>query len=250
MIKKRLPYLTALVFLFAVPLRGSPPIGAVVQTWRYDPQAKAVVVTLANTTSKDILAWNLFITETFADGSTSSHEVMTDWLDRMVNAQLAKGTEEEARFTQLFGNGTFAARSSINQEIPEPQAVTNMQIVVDMVAYVDRTADVQNEQAFAQLTASRKGELLALQQANDVIQQAPTREAAAKELHRRITVLHAQNLAPTDPQRYEAGHLEGVARNMTAQQNLDLKTDVAMRQQRIALAGPHTQLTKTKGEGQ
>jgi hypothetical protein len=248
-------------FAPAQSLRASPPIGVVVQTWHYDPTTKVVTIRLVNTTQKDILAWNLSITETFADGSTSNHEVMTDLLDRMLTAQQAKGTVEEARITQRFGNGTFAAGAGFDQNIPEPKAVTNMQIVVDMVAYADRTADVQNEKAFAQVIAYRQGELLALQQANEVIQQALSgpnaSEAAATELKRRFNVVRAQNFADGDPQSYEASHfqaaissLQNAGRLSSTQQTEYLKKDVVMRQQRIALAEPHAQLTKMKGEGQ
>lgn len=244
-----------------------PPIGAVVQTWHYDPQTKIVTIRLVNTTQKDIVAYNLSITETFADGSTSSHEVMTDLLDRMINAQLAKGTVEEVQFTEKFGNGTFAAGKTIDQNIPETTAVTDMQIAVDMVAYADRTADVKNEGAFGRLTAYRQGESLAIQQANEIVLNVLANsvindpsEAATIELKRRIEVLHAQNLAPDDPRRYEESHLQEVVSRLQNNQILasslhiteieHLKRDVADRQQRIALAKPHTQLTRTKGEGQ
>ena len=257
---KRMFYLIAVVFLIAPALRASPPIGAVVQTWHYNPQTKAATITLVNTTQKDILAFNLSITETFADGSTDSHEVMIDWLDRMLNAQQVKGTTEEARFTQQFGNGTFAAGTTTEVNDPVSKVVTNARIAVDMVAYADRTADIENQQAFAQLIAQRRGELLALQQANEVIEQSLTNpnpsETAATELKRRISVLHAQNLAPTDPQTYESTHLQGAVNTLQNAHNAHpplteteyLKNIVVMGQQRIALFQPHLQLTK--GEGQ
>src|SRR5260370_24659932 len=89
--------LVPVVFAFGAwaqnsPLRASPPIGAVVQTWHYDAKANTAIITLVNTTQKDILACDLSITETFADGSSDSHEVMIDLLDRMFNAHLATGT--------------------------------------------------------------------------------------------------------------------------------------------------------------
>jgi hypothetical protein len=252
---KRLLYFTALL-CFAATLRASPPIGAVVQTWHYDPQAKIVTIRLVNTTQKDILAWDLAITETFADGSTSSHNVMTDILDRILNAQAVKGTTEEAGSTQRFGNGTFAASAGFDQDIPEPKAVTNMLIVVDMVAYADRTAEVVNEGAFEQLTAYRQGQLLAMQQANEVMQRLADPGQAAAELNRRIIVLRTQNLASNDPLKYEDAHLQEAVSTLEYVQHSGitgaeyLKKDVARRQQRIALVGPHAQLTKTRGEGQ
>jgi hypothetical protein len=181
-------------------LRCSPPIGVAVQTWHYNPQTKIATITLANLTQKDVLAHNLTITATYADGSTDSQEAITDLLDRMINAKLVKETAEEAQFTQRFGNGTFAARTTTDQDLSESKVPTSMQTVVDMVAYADQTADVQNERAFAQLPASRKGELLALQLANEVTQQALTSpnpsDAAATELKRDIKVLQRKTSPP------------------------------------------------------
>src|SRR5216683_75898 len=75
---KRLPYLIALLFL-AVTVRASPPMGAVVQTWHYDPQSSAVTVSIVNTSHKDITAYNISIKETYADGHANSHELLCEY---------------------------------------------------------------------------------------------------------------------------------------------------------------------------
>lgn len=50
---------------FAVQsLRASPPIGAVVQTWHYDPLTNIVTLKIVNTSHKDITAFNIAIKET------------------------------------------------------------------------------------------------------------------------------------------------------------------------------------------
>ena len=256
-VARLLRVLALVVIAFAPPLHGSPLTGAAVQTWRYNPQAKVTTITLSNLSPKDILAYNLTITSTYEDGSSDKEEVLTDLLDRKINATLVKGTPDEARFTERFGNGTFAARTTMDKDVATTRAPTKMQIVVDMVVYVDQTADVQNEGAFAQLTASRQGELLALQLANDTTQQSLTnpnpREAAVTELMNQIQVLRDQNLARSDPKKYELVYLQGAVRALeNAPSDLPvtehMKNVIAMRQKRIALAGPHAQLTKTSGE--
>ena len=245
------------IIAFVPTLRGSPLAGVAVQTWHYNPQTKVATITLSNLTQKDILAYNLTITSTYADGSTDTQEVLTDLLDRMINAKMAKGTAEEAQFTQRFGNGTFAARTTRDQDISESKAPTSLQVVVDMIAYADQTADVQNERVFAQLKAARQGEVLALQFANEATQRALTNpnpsEAAATELKHRIEALHLQNLPATDPRKYEETYLQGDVQNLKGGQrdlpeSEHLKNLVTMRQQRIALAGPHAQLSETTGE--
>ena len=73
---KRLPYLTALLFLLAVPLRGSPQIGAQVQTWNYDPRTNMVTLEIVNTSHKDITAFNITIKETYADGRVVCADIL------------------------------------------------------------------------------------------------------------------------------------------------------------------------------
>jgi len=54
-----------LVLIFAsVASAQSPPIGAVVQTWHYDPTTNQVTLTIANMSHKDITAYNITIKET------------------------------------------------------------------------------------------------------------------------------------------------------------------------------------------
>src|SRR5258708_30822452 len=77
---KRLPYLMLMLFLaiLTVPLWAFPPIGAVVQTWHYDPQTNIVAAQIVNVSNKDITGYNISIKETYAGGHVSSHELMTD----------------------------------------------------------------------------------------------------------------------------------------------------------------------------
>jgi hypothetical protein len=91
-VARLLRVLALVVIAFAPPLHGSPLTGAAVQTWRYNPQAKVTTITLSNLSPKDILAYNLTITSTYEDGSSDKEEVLTDLLDRKINATLVKGT--------------------------------------------------------------------------------------------------------------------------------------------------------------
>jgi hypothetical protein len=248
----------------SVQAQSSPTIGAMVQSWRVDPATKIVAIRIVNTSQKDILAYNLSITETFSDGSTSHHELMTDLLDRMVNAQIVKGTIYEKDFSSRFDNGTLAAGKAVDQNVGESNVVTNVETVVDMVAYVDRTADVQNERAFERLVAYRKGGLLAMQKANEVIKAAladpdpaTARIAAATELERLANVSRGQNLAPNEAEGYEESRFKEAIMNLNDSQHLSskmnmteteyLRTNVTERERRIALAAPHAEIIKTNG---
>jgi len=56
-----------LCFFFAVPSWGSPPLGAVVQTWNYDPLTNIATLKIVNASHTDITAFNIAIKETYAD---------------------------------------------------------------------------------------------------------------------------------------------------------------------------------------
>lgn len=112
---------------------------------------------------------------------------------------------------------------------------------------------MQNEKVFAELLAGWKGEVLALQQANEVTQQALTnphpREAVATELNRRIKALHEQTSRPPIRKRPKKPICRTPLINLQNSHGLPetehLKNLVAMRQKQIALVGPYAQLNKT-----
>jgi len=80
---KRLPYLM-LFLAMLTPLRASPPIGAVVQTWHYDPQANIVTLKIVNTSHTDITAFNIAIKETYANGHVEEHEMLEELVGKIV----------------------------------------------------------------------------------------------------------------------------------------------------------------------
>ena len=54
--------------------------GAVVQTWNYDPQGNTVTARIANISGKDITAYSMSTTITFADQHVSTSERLEDML--------------------------------------------------------------------------------------------------------------------------------------------------------------------------
>jgi len=146
-------------------------------TWDYEAQHKMLTLHLVNNTGKDITAYNISIAERYADGSTNyldgrpndihDHQQMRDLLNVMIDVQQAKWGWNA--FGGKYGNGTFPAGARRDQVIPESKDISDVDAVVDVVAYADATADVQNEQAFKQLLAIRKGQLLAIEKVNEII---------------------------------------------------------------------------------
>jgi hypothetical protein len=261
---KRLPYLIALVFVsVVVSLRASPPIGAVVQTWRYDATTNTVNARILNTSQKDITSFNISIVETFADGSVGNHEVLVDMLDTVALVQRVRGTIDEDRIRKKFGNGTLPARQSRDQvfNYPAGKIVTNFEGTIDMVAYADDTAEATNSAALARVKEHRNAELRSHQKANEVLKgvladstiKKPSEEAASR-LETFLTVLKAQT--QSNELGLDAGTIEGVLRDLkngphvAAAQHLGetefLQKYAAQEDQHISVIFGHSQL-KTVG---
>jgi hypothetical protein len=102
--------------IVSVPAALPQVKGAVVQTWHYDPQQKAVVLRLVNTSNKDVTAYSISITVTYADGGSDLHP-------------------------QANGNGAFAAGTIRDVILPQAKAISNVDAFIDMVVYGDSTAE-------------------------------------------------------------------------------------------------------------
>jgi hypothetical protein len=220
------------LFLILASLRASPPIGLWVQTWHYDAASQQVTVRLVNTSNKDITALSMSVTERYADGTSNSSEKMTDYLPLMASMEVSQKREH--------GNGTFAAGTSRDVPFPVAKEPKDVSIIVDMVAYADRTADVTNERAFNNLVDARKEVALATQQANQVMKDALAapnpRDAAVKELARLADV--AKGSGRGFAEITLRGHIQN------ARQATDLAALIKEGEARAAVYAPHAQLVK------
>src|SRR5258706_2977711 len=98
------------LFVFALgasSLRASPPIGAVVQTWHYDPLTNIVTLKIVNTSHKDITAFNIAIRETYANGRVDKHELLEELVGKILAFKELQGTSHEASFRKQYGDGAF-----------------------------------------------------------------------------------------------------------------------------------------------
>lgn len=216
--KRLLVFLAAAVLCipFASSLKASP-IGAVVQTWHYDSQANTVTVRIANISGKDITAFNMSITETFADHSVSTHELLDDMSSAMFLAQQIKGTPDEDRIRRELGNGTLAAYQSRDQvfNYDKGKVVTDFQATIDVVAYADGTAEATNVPALERLREHRNADVRSHEKANEVLKAVladstvknPANEAAA----RLQKFLNAQPQYNND---IESGTIEAIIRDL------------------------------------
>jgi hypothetical protein len=256
---KRLPYIMFMLLLaLTVPLRASPPIGAAVQTWHYDPQTNLVTATVANVSHKDITAYNISIKETYADGHVNSHELLCEYAGMIVFVREVKGTADEADIRKQFGDGLFHPGESRNEIIGVQPGLQNFEAVVDVVAYTDQIAEATNNAALQRLLEERKASVASTQMANEIMKAAladpndpnPAATAATK-LEDRITVWKAQQHTTVD---FEPGVAKGVIEELRAisshpsTNKRDALTQyLAKSEKRIATFSPHAELTKTGG---
>ncbi len=262
---------------------GSPPIptvqsrlpdtlpGVVIESWHYDPLQKTVTMHLVNRSHKDVTAFNISIAEKYADGSTDyvdgtpsdihDHQMMEDMLGAMINIQM--GVVSHGSGTRQDGNGTFAAGTSRDYVDHVSKDVSDIDAVVDVVAYTDGTAQVQNnDRGFRNLLAERKGPLLAMQAVVEVSKRVladPMVVSPLDGVMRQLTPLvdsadKVKNRAPEDPEFNFAMSLQDDVRNfqmiqkaqMWSQMNMTerqwLTRYVEDNEKRIALMKPHCEL--------
>lgn len=249
--KKRL-LLPVLCLAFGIRTSGQtqvqkPPVEL---TWNYDAQKKTLTLHLANHSGKDITAYNISIAERYADGSTNytdgrpndihDHQIMEEMLNTLTKEQ-----------------HTFAAGTIRDYVIPQAKEISDVEAVVDMVVYADATIDAQNERAFRQLLAMRKGQLLAWEKVNEVIKRvladpmvtSPT-TAALTELTQFADSLDVKNRPPEDPEGNAARNLRTDIQNLQMMQRSlpstaereRLTQYVGELEKRIALLSPHCNL--------
>jgi len=237
-------------------------MGVVIESWHYDPAQKAVILHLVNNSHKDVTAFNISILEKYADGSTSyldgtpsnihDHQLMEDMLGLLINIQLGVSPGS--------GRGTFVAGTSRDYPDFVGKDVSGIDAVVDVVAYADGSADVlDNDRAFRNLTAERKGRLLAMEKVTDVIKRAladamvsdPV-SAALNELLPFAESLGAKtkNRSPEVAENNVARNLQGDIQNlqrmqqekMSGTERQSLERYVEYLERMIGLLKPHCEL--------
>ena len=143
--------------------------------------------------------------------------------------------------------------------IPEggQKDVASVEAVVDVVAYADGTADVlDNDQAFQNLVAERKGPLLAMQKTMEIIKGVladPMVSSPVAEVLRVLTPLADADQArnrPADAEFFEAMGLRNHVRDLeivpkTMTEREWLTRYVEQQEKRIALWSPHANLVPT-----
>lgn len=198
-----------LFFFFAVPLQTSPPVGAVVQTWSYDPTSNPPLVTLKilNTSHKDISAFNISIKETYANGRVDQHEVLEELVGMILRAKELEGDTSSGAeaFRKLYGDGAFHPGEVRDEKLPVQPGLRDYQAVIDVVTYFDGTADSTNNDALGRIIDERQATVASQKIATEIIQAAladpndtDPSMTAAKKIQDRATIWKAQQHTKID----------------------------------------------------
>ncbi|HEX2661240.1 MAG TPA: hypothetical protein VHM93_00290 [Candidatus Acidoferrum sp.] len=234
---KRLPCVVLCLAVLCIGMRAAPPNDAIVSSWSYDQNSKILTIHLQNVSGRHISAYSMSVSVRYADGSVQTSEFSNDYLPRMASVNIAPSLRKK------YGDGAFLPGTTHNEGVfsPAPK-VADVLVKVDVVAYTDATAQVQNQQAFNQLLARRKAEVLAFQKASATIAQSSDSKAAAEEIGRLADAAKKESTL-NDPQT----DLETALRHLaTRAQTTNLKRLAQDLQARIAFYAAHTELKEVQ----
>jgi hypothetical protein len=249
--------LALLVGICTIGLWGqSPPIGAVVQTSNYDAAKGVATVRIVNTSHKDITAIALIIVITNPDGTAGSAVWGNDFLYGIIST-----IEQGHEISPGSGHG-IAPGATFDQAFPQSTPITNFRATVDVVVYADGTADVLDESVFKRIALERKGRVLALQKANELLanslanpEDAHPSITVAAQLRGLANVLEADRQKSMDePASYEALGFRVAAQAIanapkdptgrSAREDDYLRALAKTHSNRVSLISPHTELVK------
>jgi len=162
----------ALALGASTSLHASPPIGAVVQAWHYDPVTNIVTLKIVNTSHKDITAFNIAIKETYADGRADKHELLEELVGKILAFEELQGTSHEASFRKQYGDGAFHPGEVHDEIVPVQPGFTYIEAVIDVVTYIDGTADSNNNDGLQRIVDERKATVASKKMAIEAIKTA------------------------------------------------------------------------------
>jgi len=174
---------------------GSSPVvrGASADLVRLDTSTNTALVRVTNTSTKDITAFVLAAVTVYANGKTDRDERMIDLVLTMIPKQ-ASGPTFRVRDNLIHPGESREETVALTPIHGNP--ITRLDVQVEVVAYVDQTAQVTNEEAFGRLLDERRGNLWARQRTVEIIHKALGDPAALHPIANAITDLQALHVRP------------------------------------------------------
>ena len=228
--------------------------GAVVQTWTYDPTHNPPLVTvkIVNISHKDITAFNLSIKETYADGRVEQHEMLEEFLGKIIFFKERPGNVRNGS-----EDGTLHAGAVWDEKLPVQPELIDYQAVLDVVTYMDGTAEATNNDGLQRIIDERQATAASERIATEIINSALADAndttpdmTAAKKIQDRATVWKAQQHTKLD---LDAVLLESIANELKALSSRNLNKRDTLNQilnrekLRMSILAVHESLVKTAG---
>src|SRR5207244_12125332 len=119
----------------------------------YDPTHKPHLetATIVDTSHKDITAFNMAIKETYASVHVNKHAVLEEFLGTIIALKEVQGKANEANFRKYYGDGVLHTGAVWDEKLPVQPELTDYQAVVDVVTYMDGTAESTNDDALGRI---------------------------------------------------------------------------------------------------
>ena len=171
--------------------------------------------------------FNIAIKETYANGHVSKHEVLEEFLGRIIAVKEAQRTANEASFREYYGDGVLHPGAVWDEPVPVQPGLTDYQAVVDVVTYMDGTAESANDDALGRIIEERQATVDSNKIATEIkspladANDTPAAMTAARKIQDRAIVWKAQQhtkLAPPHPrwEPYPSKRLYGSVRGRSA----------------------------------
>jgi hypothetical protein len=252
-------WLVLTVFVASVSWAAqSPPLGAVVQTWNYDTKTNLVTLKIVNTSHKDITAFNIAIKETYADGRVEQHEMLEDFVGKILAAKELQGDHSRGAeaFRKMYGDGALHPGEVHDELMGVQPGLNKVEAVVDVVTFIDGTAQSNNKDALGRIVEECEATVDSQKIATEIIQAAladpndpDPSMTAAKKIQDRATVWNAQQHTKLD---LDTVLLESIANELkTASRSANnrdaLKQIVNREEATLSLLSVHAALVKTGG---
>jgi hypothetical protein len=200
-------FVIALALGASTSLHALPSIGAVVQTWHYDPATNMVTLKIVNVSHKDITAFNIAIKETYADGHVEEHEMLEELVGKILAAKELQGDHSRGAeaFRNMYGDGALHPGEVHDELMGVQPGLNKVEAVVDVVTFIDGTAQSNNKDALGRIVEERQATVDSQKIATEIIQAAladpndpDPSMTAAKKIQDRATVWNAQQHTKLD----------------------------------------------------
>ena len=165
-----------LLLLSSCLARSAPITDVVIQAWRYDPQSQTVFVPIVNNAKKPVTAFNLSLKVT-SGGAVSEYQSGRDFLSVGLLEERFKDAPKGS-----FGAVDIQPGGTYEEKLAVPPDFENISLVLDMVAFNNRTAEATNVPALERLVQKRKAIAASIEKASGVASAAP--DTAVNEVHK------------------------------------------------------------------